>query len=77
MNMFAAAAPVVKREREKHGGAYVLPIGRVVKLTVGVWKGVMEGRREVMVRDEWEKEWVEGGKELWEVIEQFLEERGI
>ena len=27
--------------------------------------------------EEWEKEWVEGGKELWEVIERFLEERGI
>ncbi|KIM59867.1 hypothetical protein SCLCIDRAFT_125341 [Scleroderma citrinum Foug A] len=53
-NVFAAAAPVVKREWEN---GYILPIGRVVKPTVGVWKG--------------------GGKELWEVIERFLEERGI
>ena len=37
----------------------------------------MEGQREVMAGEEWEKEWVEGGKELWEVIERFLEERGI
>ena len=56
---------------------YILPIGRVVKPTVGVWKGVMEGRGEVMAGEAWEKEWVEGGKELWEVIERFLEERGI
>ncbi|KIM51165.1 hypothetical protein SCLCIDRAFT_143847 [Scleroderma citrinum Foug A] len=57
-NVFAAAAPVVKRERKKYGGGYVMPVGKVVKPT-------------------WEKEWVEAGKELWEVIERFLEERGI
>ena len=37
MNVFTAAALVVKTEREKYGGRYVLPIGKVVKLTVGLW----------------------------------------
>ncbi|KIM51177.1 hypothetical protein SCLCIDRAFT_12194 [Scleroderma citrinum Foug A] len=76
-SVFAAAAPVVKREWEKYGGRYVMPVGKVVKPTVGLWKGVMVGRKEVTVGEEWEKEWVEAGKELWEVIERFLEERGI
>ena len=76
-SVFAAAAPVVKREWEKYGGRYVMPVGKVVKPTMGLWKGVMEGRKEVTVGEEWEKEWVEAGKELWEVIERFLEERGM
>ena len=76
-SVFAAVAPVVKREGEKYGGGYIMPVGKVVKPTVGLWKGVMDGWMEVMVGEEWEKEWVEVCKELWEVIERFLEERGI
>ncbi|KAL4063801.1 hypothetical protein J3A83DRAFT_4192406 [Scleroderma citrinum] len=75
-SVFAAAAPVVKKEREKYAGAYLVPVGRAVKPSVGMWKRVIEGQREVTVR-EVDEEWAESGEELWEVIERFLEERGI
>ena len=75
-SVFAAAAPAVKKERDKFGGAHIEPIGKVVKPSVGLWKAVTM-RREAMAGEEMEEEWVERGKELWEVIERFLEERGI
>lgn len=77
-SVFAAASPVVRRERERFGGGYVVPVGRVVSRGGGLWRLVFPGQGEEVGEDEervWE--WGERGKELWETVEKILEERGI
>ena len=77
-SVFAAASPVVKRERERFGGGYVVPVGRLVSPGGGLWRTLFQeqGKEETEIEEkEWE--WGERGKELWVTIEKFLEERGI
>lgn len=77
-SVFAAASPVVKRERERFGGGYVVPVGRLVSPGGGLWRTLFQGQgKEETEIEEKEWEWGERGKELWVTIEKFLEERGI
>ena len=77
-SVFAAASPAVKRERERFGGGYVVPVGRLVSPGGSLWRLLFpKQRKEQNENEECECEWGTRGKELWETIERFLEERGI
>ncbi|KAL4063800.1 hypothetical protein J3A83DRAFT_4454256 [Scleroderma citrinum] len=73
-SVFAAASPIVKREKERFGGGYLVPVGRLISPGGGLWQLLFPGQEK---EEEKQWEWGERGKELWETIERFLEERGI
>jgi len=76
---FAAAAPVVQKEKELYGGAYIVPVGQVVRPGGGWWRWLFGGEsvKDGKEKDAEEQEWQERGKELWETVEKILEEWGI
>ena len=77
-SVFAAASPVVKRERERFGGGYIVSVGRLVSRGGGLWRLLFPGQgEEENESEEKEWKWEERGKELWETIEKFLEKRGV
>lgn len=77
-SVFAAASPVVKREKERFGGRYMIPVGRLVSPGGGFGRLLFPGQgKEDNEIEEREWEWGERGKELWGTIEKFLKEKGI
>ncbi|KAG6330448.1 hypothetical protein ID866_8642 [Astraeus odoratus] len=76
---FAAAAPVVQKERGLYGGSYIVPVGKVVRPGGGLWRSFFGGKgvKEGGEKDVEEQEWEENGKEMWETVEKLLEEKEI
>ncbi|KAI6004396.1 NAD(P)-binding protein [Pisolithus orientalis] len=78
--VFAATAPVVRKEQEKYGGGYLAPVGRLVRPDGSSWSWLWEkevtdskGKEEI----EEDRELDERGRELWDTVEKFLKEKGI
>lgn len=85
-SVYAAVVPVIRMERRKYGGGFMIPIGVPVTPGEGVlkwWNGGPEVTRKEDGQDasrrktEEDHEWEERGRELWETVEGFLREKGI
>ncbi|KAI5981530.1 NAD(P)-binding protein [Pisolithus albus] len=85
-SVYAAVVPVVRTERWKYGGGFMVPVGVSVTPGEGVlkwWNGGPEVTRKADGQDasrrktEEDQEWEERGRELWETVERFLREKGI
>ncbi|KIK15904.1 hypothetical protein PISMIDRAFT_114291 [Pisolithus microcarpus 441] len=85
-SVYAAVVPVIRMERRKYEGGFMIPIGVPVTPGEGALKwwnggpevtGKEDGQDASRRKTEEDHEWEERGRELWETVEGFLREKGI
>lgn len=85
-SVYAVVVPVIRTERWRYGGGFMIPIGVSVTPGEGVLKwwnggpevtGKEDGQDASRRKTEEDQEWEERSRELWETVEGFLREKGI